>query len=88
MGVRAVFGNPVHKSCGWLVSCLIGAYENDLQVPSIASITDPVLIGASQNILLAADSKYGLYSRVKMVVKGDDVLKPTTLRKIFMVGSH
>lgn len=88
MGVRAVFGNPVHESCGWLVSCLIGAYQNDLQVPSIASSRIQVLIGASQNILLLANSKYGLCAGREMVAKGDDMLKPRTLRKIFMVEGH
>jgi hypothetical protein len=71
------FRNPVHESCGWLVSCLIGAYQNDLQVPSIASIADPVPDWCiSESVILGADGIYGLCARGKLVVKGDDVVKP------------
>jgi hypothetical protein len=35
-----------------------------------------ILIGASKPVLLAADGIYGLCARVKLVVKGDDMLKP------------
>ena len=69
-------GNPVHESCGWLVSCLIGAYQDDLQEPSIASFEDTAFDWRISDYTLSRRYIYGLCARRKLVVKGDDILKP------------